>query len=88
MLTAKKGWMLLLVVMFQPGAKAQQSRYYDVVVYGATRAGIAISAARGGVTVVLLEELVQVGGMASGGLSFTHFNLFLINKEQSKNRWP
>jgi hypothetical protein len=54
-------------------ASAQQT--YDVVVYGGTAAGVlsAVSAAREGMSVVLLEPGQHLGGMASGGLSATDF---------------
>jgi NADPH-dependent 2,4-dienoyl-CoA reductase/sulfur reductase-like enzyme len=53
------------VVFAQPG--------YDVVVYGATAGGVAtaVSAARHGAKVVVLEPRTQVGGMVAGGLSGT-----------------
>ena len=53
-------------------ALAAQPRY-DLVVYGATAAGVttAVSAARMGLSVVLLEPGRHVGGMVSGGLSHT-----------------
>lgn len=46
---------------------------YDLVVYGATAGGVAtaVSAARHGAKVVLLEPRNQVGGMVAGGLSGT-----------------
>jgi hypothetical protein len=45
----------------------------DVVVYGATSAGVcaAVAAARAGASVVLLEPGRHVGGMTSGGLGYT-----------------
>jgi hypothetical protein len=45
----------------------------DVVVYGATSAGVcaAVAAARTGARVVLLEPGRHVGGMTSGGLGYT-----------------
>lgn len=45
----------------------------DVVVYGATSAGVcaAVAAARRGLDVVLLEPGRHVGGMTSGGLGYT-----------------
>lgn len=48
---------------------------YNVVVYGATAAGVmaALGAARHGMRVVLIEPGRHVGGMASGGLSHTDF---------------
>lgn len=47
----------------------------DLVVYGATAGGVitAVSAAREGLKVVLLEPGNHVGGMATGGLSRTDF---------------
>ncbi len=47
----------------------------DVVVYGATPAGIAaaVRAARAGRNVLLLEPSAQVGGLLTGGLSYTDF---------------
>jgi len=57
----------------QPVA-AQQSA--DVVVYGATPGGFcaAIAAAREGVSVILLEPTDHVGGVNTGGLSFSDSN--------------
>jgi hypothetical protein len=48
----------------------------DVIVYGATPAGVcaAIAAAREGASVVLLEPTSHVGGMNTGGLSFSDSN--------------
>jgi len=45
----------------------------DVVIVGATPAGVAaaLSAARSGASVVLLEESAHVGGIVSGGLTNT-----------------
>lgn len=49
---------------------------YDVVVYGATPAGItaAVAAAREGKSVVVIEPLDIAGGMMSGGLGFSDSN--------------
>ena len=46
---------------------------FDVVVYGGTAGGViaAVSAAREGLTVALLEPGRHLGGMVSGGLSWT-----------------
>ncbi|GAA4456254.1 hypothetical protein GCM10023189_25170 [Nibrella saemangeumensis] len=54
-------------------AAAQQR--FDVVIYGATPGGIssAIAAAREGASVALFEELYQVGGLTTGGLSHPDF---------------
>ncbi len=51
---------------------------YDVVVVGATPAGVAaaVNAARQGVRVALVEESGHIGGLASGGLSNTDFRTF------------
>lgn len=48
----------------------------DVVVYGATPAGVcaAIGAAREGVSVALVEPTSHIGGVMSGGLSFSDSN--------------
>lgn len=51
---------------------------YDVIVYGATPAGIAaaVNAAREGASVILCEETGHVGGLTSSGLSNTDFHSF------------
>ena len=45
--------------------------HYDVVVYGGTPGGIAsaISAAREGASVILLEQTNHVGGLSTSGLN-------------------
>lgn len=50
--------------------------HYDVVVYGATPAGVtaAVAAGREGKRTVLVEPLPIAGGMMSGGLSFSDSN--------------
>jgi hypothetical protein len=55
-----------------PFARAQS---FDVVVYGGTAGGViaAVSAAREGLRTALLEPGTHIGGMVSGGLSFTDF---------------
>ena len=57
---------LLLSVNLTRGAET-----YDVVVYGGTPGGIAsaISAAREGVSVILLEQTSHVGGLSTSGLN-------------------
>src|ERR1051326_4231616 len=52
---------------------AQPANVYDLVVYGATAAGVitSVSGARMGLKVALLEPRTHVGGMVSGGLSHT-----------------
>jgi hypothetical protein len=54
---------------------AQAAGEYDLVVYGGTAGGVmtAVSAAREGLHVVLIEPGRHVGGMATGGLSRTDF---------------
>jgi hypothetical protein len=55
------------------GLAAQET--YDLVVYGGTAGGVitAVSGAREGLKVVLLEPGTHLGGMATGGLSRTDF---------------
>ncbi len=50
----------------------------DVVVYGATPGGIAaaISAAKGGHSVTLIEPTDRIGGLLTAGLSYTDFRSF------------
>src|SRR6476646_1728510 len=52
-----------------------QAEKFDVVVYGGTAGGViaAVSAAREGLKVALLEPGKHLGGMVSGGLSWTDF---------------
>ncbi len=59
------------------GAFGQENRY-DVVVYGATPAGIsaAVNAASEGATVGLFEASSHLGGLVSGGMSNTDFKTF------------
>ncbi len=54
-------------------AKAQTKT--DIIIYGATPSGIfaAINAARQGHSVALVEEYKHIGGLMTGGLSFTDF---------------
>ena len=51
----------------------QTSKRFDVVVYGGTAGGVisAVTAAREGLTVALLEPGKHLGGMVTGGLSAT-----------------
>src|SRR5436305_4117822 len=48
---------------------------FDVVVYGGTAGGViaAVSAAREGLRTALIEPGHHLGGMVSGGLSYTDF---------------
>jgi hypothetical protein len=70
---------LLFVLPTTLGAHQSEGREAidaDVVVYGATPGGFcaAIAAAREGAAVVLLEPTSHVGGVATGGLSFSDSN--------------
>ncbi len=51
---------------------------FDVVVYGATPGGIAaaVSAARSGLRVAVVEPTNRVGGLVTSGLSHTDFHSF------------
>src|SRR5690606_2700732 len=51
------------------------TRKFDVVVYGGTAGGVttAVSAAREGLKVALLEPGNHIGGMVSGGLGWTDY---------------
>ena len=66
---------LCAAIVFVPQlhAAAPASSSYDLVVYGATAGGAmtALTAARNGLHVVLLEPGNHVGGMVTGGLSAT-----------------
>jgi len=61
------GWLL------SAGAAFGQPQRFDLVVYGGTAAGVltAVSAARQGLSVALLEPGRHLGGMVTGGLSAT-----------------
>ena len=50
-------------------------RDFDVVVYGGTAGGVAaaVSAAREGLHTALVEPTAHIGGMVSGGLSWTDY---------------
>lgn len=63
---------LLFLLVCSEKIQAQSS---DIVIYGATPAGIfaAINAARQGHSVALVEEYPHIGGLMTGGLSFTDF---------------
>jgi len=62
---------LLILALTAISAIAQQN--FDLVVYGGTAGGVttAVSAARQGLKVALLEPRNHIGGMVSGGLSGT-----------------
>ena len=72
----KQKLILLLCLFFAGyGRVHSQKANYDVVIYGATPSGIfaAINAARQGHSVALVEEYEHIGGLMTGGLSFTDF---------------
>jgi hypothetical protein len=57
-------------------ARTQESEAYDVVVYGATPAGIsaAIASSQDGCSVLLVEPTHQIGGLLTSGLSHTDYH--------------
>src|SRR3982751_2875295 len=57
------------------GAACAATRKCDVVVYGGTAGGViaAVSAARQGLKTALVEPTGHLGGMVSGGLSWTDY---------------
>ena len=65
-------WLLLVFVSLARAAEA------DVVIYGATPGGIAaaLSAAKGGHSVLLVEPTIRIGGMTTNGLSHPDFRAF------------
>ena len=67
---------LLLALGLLLLARPAQAAEADVIVYGATPGGFcaAIAAAREGAKVVLLETSAHVGGVNTGGLSFSDSN--------------
>ena len=67
---------LLLALGLLLLARPAQAAEADVIVYGATPGGFcaAIAAAREGASVVLLEPTAHVGGVNTGGLSFSDSN--------------
>lgn len=68
--------LVVLVALLCPSSLARASDPLDVVVYGATPAGVcaAVGAARQGAVVALVEPSRKVGGMSSSGLSFSDSN--------------
>lgn len=65
----------VLVMMCLSASMARSQQQYDLLVYGGTAGGVitAVSGAREGLKVVLLEPGRHLGGMATGGLSRTDF---------------
>jgi hypothetical protein len=70
-----RAFLLLLLFLSATAARAQQM---DVVVYGATPAGIAaaLAAAQDGEKVLLVEPSTRIGGMSTNGLSHPDFRTF------------
>ena len=64
------------LIMGYPGTTDAEIRKADVVVYGATPGGFcaAIAAAREGASVILVEPTGHIGGVNTGGLSFSDSN--------------
>jgi len=67
------GLVALLVVALLTPAGTQTPQAYDLVVYGATSAGVmaAVQAKRLGKTVIVVGPDRHLGGLSSGGLGFT-----------------
>jgi hypothetical protein len=67
---------ILISALLHGAATAGEDQNADVIVYGSTPGGYcaAIAAAREGVSVILLEPTRHVGGMNTGGLSFSDSN--------------
>jgi hypothetical protein len=65
-------WLILLAAV---AVSIQDQETYDLIVYGGTAGGVitAVSGAREGLHVLLLEPGSHVGGMATSGLSRTDF---------------
>jgi hypothetical protein len=64
---------LIAALIFAAPVSAAERQSADIVVYGATASGViaAVSAAREGKSVILVEPAKHVGGMVSGGLGAT-----------------
>ena len=69
------GSLAAVLVLHLAGVPEARAEKYDVVVYGATVAGIgaAIEAAEAGKSVVILEPSDHVGGLTTSGLGATDF---------------
>ncbi len=65
----------LAAVISSATLRAEQ---FDIVIYGATPAGIAaaVAAAKGGRSVLLAEPTIRIGGMATNGLQHPDFRAF------------
>jgi len=69
-LSIKSGFIIIFFLSTY-SCNVQDTNNYDIVVYGATPAGImaSIAAAREGASVVLLEQTKHVGGLSTSGLN-------------------
>ncbi len=69
---------VLLVAVVGAPLRAAEPQQCDVLVYGATPAGIAaaLAAADSGENVVLVEPTSRIGGLVTNGLSHTDFRTF------------
>lgn len=69
-------WMAIVSLVATACFSAPPQRDFDVVVYGGTPSGIAaaIAAAQPGRSVALVEPTDFLGGMMTGGLSYTDFH--------------
>lgn len=67
-----------LTFLEMPGSYAREPTQTGVLVYGATPGGIAaaVSAAKAGKSVTLVEPTDRIGGMLTCGLSYTDFRSF------------
>ena len=68
--------LLGMLAVQEPDATPEKVPQYDVVVYGATPAGIAAATRAGelGQTVLLVERTGRVGGMMTSGLGYSDFH--------------
>lgn len=68
----KKSWILLFAVAAIISC-AKQEKEYDLCVYGGSASGVmaAYSAAQMGLDVLVVEPNIRIGGLTTGGLSFT-----------------
>ncbi len=67
---------LITLLLSASGAFSTETNSAEVIVYGSTPGGFcaAVAAAREGVSVILLEPTAHIGGMNTGGLSFSDSN--------------
>lgn len=76
------GALAAAVLLLSCGLNANPNTTADVIVYGSTPGGYcaAIAAAREGASVILLEPTSHIGGMNTGGLSFSDSNQMFRDK--------